>query len=266
MNSNKFKRYESTSEQVLPEGFPVVARIDGNSFSKLTEDNFKKPFDKRFERLMNASARAVMEYCTHSVLAYIQSDEISILLDPNKEGSFLGGRTQKLSSLLAGYASAAFSSEFGKPAAFDCRVFVIPENEILNYFNWRQKNAWRNCLHSTAFYEIAKDTNKEFAHERLQGAGESELQEILFHDFGINANDIPTHRKRGRCLRRVEKEYDIEEWMDEPKFETLKKKGYVEEGQTVKRGEIELDTEIPIFRKDRRYIDYTYEEPFVGVA
>ena len=269
----KFKRFESASEQVLPEGLPIIARIDGNCFSGLTDEHFEKPFDEDFEQLMNQAARGAMEYCSPSALAYIQSDEISLLMPPlykssDGENRFLGGRTQKLASLLAGYTSARFSNQFKQePAAFDARVFAIPEHEIINYFDHRQRDAWNNCLHSTAFYELTKKHNRDFAHDRLQNTSNSEKQELLFTKFNINPNDIPTHRKRGRCLRRIEKDHDIEEWIgDEEKFNRLIENGYITEGQTVERSHIELDTEIPIFRKNRRYIDYTWQKPIPGVA
>ncbi len=107
---SEFKHYESVSEQVLPKKLPIVVRIDGQGFSTLTDNRFEKPFDSRFESLMNAAARSVMEYCTQAELAYIQSDEISVLL-PQSEDPFLGGRTQKLSSLFAGHASAGFTEK-----------------------------------------------------------------------------------------------------------------------------------------------------------
>jgi len=262
---NKYKSYEQASEQVLPEGLPIIARLDGNNFSELTDDHFHKPFDEDFEWIMNMAAKSVMQYCTNATLAYIQSDEINLLIPP-KGDPFLANRTQKLSSLLAGHCSSSFTNRFGNPAAFDCRVFVMPENEVLGYFNWRQETAWSNCLHSTAYYELADEASKDFAQERLKGADNSEKQEILFNRFGINANDIPTHRKRGRCLRREKKEYDIEEWVGEDEFERLKEKGCAEEGQVVERKELELDNKIPLFSKNRRYIDYAIREPIPPVA
>lgn len=264
--SNKFKRYEQASEQVLPENMPIVARIDGHNFSSLTDDHFEKPFDPEFESLMNATGKAVMEYCTETKLAYIQSDEISIVIRPSHE-PFLAGRTQKLASLLASHASAAFTSEFGNPATFDCRVFVMPKWEVSDYFEWRQQDAWSNCLHSTLFYELAEEADRSFATERLQGMDNSEKQEMLFHKFGINANDIPTHRKRGRCIQRVEKEYPAEEWFDDKEnLSRLKRKGYIEDDETVSRTEIELDNQPPIFSKNLRYIDYAVEDPIPQVA
>lgn len=263
---NKFKHYEEVTEQLLPKGLPIVVRVDGNSFSTLTDEHFTKPFDSEFERHMNSAAEAVMQYCTEVELAYVQSDEISFLIRPSDD-PFLGGRVQKLASLFAGHASAEFSRSFAKRAAFDGRAFVLPKHEVLGYFVWRQEDAFRNCVHSTAFYELVDRENRKVATEKLRGADLSEQQEILFHEFGININDVPTSRKRGRCLKRKQKEIPVEEYIeDKDRYEKFLSKGYISEGQTVERSEIVLDNEIPEFSKNRRYIDYALEDPIPPVA
>lgn len=269
---SEFKHYESVSEQVLPKKLPIVVRIDGQGFSTLTDNRFEKPFDSRFESLMNAATRSVMEYCTQAELAYIQSDEISVLL-PQSEDPFLGGRTQKLSSLFAGHASAGFTEKAFKmkgvgdfSAAFDARAFVLPKQKVLDYFIWRQEDAFRNCVFSTAFYELAEETSRDFAQERLHGASMSEQQELLFQRFDINVNDLPTHRKRGRALKRVEEETKIENRVSEEKMEELLRKGYAEKGQIVTRKKIKLDNDIPEFTKNSRYIDHHIYQEYPSVA
>jgi len=255
MNEDTFRHYESASEQVLPKDLPIVARVDGSCFSNLTDKHFDKPFDARFEELMNKAARGVMEYCTQAEFAYIQSDEISFLLPPSSD-PFLGGRTQKLSSLFAAKASAAFTEEFsGGTAAFDCRAFVMPKRKVTSYFQWRQKDCFRNCVHSVAFYELADSADKNFATERLHGVSNDQKQELLFSEFGINVNDIPAKRKRGRTLQREDVEIPIEEYVGEEKLGRLLNKGYVEKGDTVERSRIELDNEPPQFTQRPRYVD-----------
>lgn len=266
--SDKFKHYESTFEHKLPRGLPIIVRVDGQGFSTLTDSgHFRKPFDEDFEGMMNAAAHSIMEYCTEAELAYIQSDEISVVLPPSDD-PFLGGRAQKLASLFAAKASAGFTEAFyeGGTAAFDGRAFAVPKREVLDYFVWRQEDAFRNCVHSTAFYELAAETGRDNAQALLYEKSLSEQQELLFQRFDINVNDLPTHRKRGRCLQRVEKEINVEDYLSKERFEELSNKGYVEKGQKVERSEIQLDNDIPRFTKDRRYIDYAIEDPIPPVA
>jgi len=258
------KSYEASSEQVLPRNMPIMARVDGHNFSTLTE-GFSKPFDPEFEEIMNEAAKAVFEYCTRSELAFIQSDEISLYIPPSDE-PFLANRTQKMASLLASHAGSKFTDVLGEPAQFDGRAFIVPKPEVLDYFVWRQKNAWNNCVHSIAFFELAEETSRSRATERLHGLDINEKQELLFQEFGINVDKVPTHRKRGRCVKREEREIPIEEFVSEDKYEHLLEKGYAEEGDVVERSEVVLDKDVPEFHKDTRYIDHHVYPPIPPVA
>jgi tRNA(His) 5'-end guanylyltransferase len=251
---DRMRSYEQSAEQVLPPGLPIILRLDGNSFSNLTDEHFKKPFDPEFEELMNAAATGALEYCTQAELAFIQSDEISLLLPP-ADDNFASGRTQKLASLLAGHASAKFTAEFGSPAAFDCRAFVMPKGEVNDYFIWRQEDAFRNCVHSVAFYELVEEGDRSYATEVLHGMSMPEKQELLWSEFDINVDKIPTHRKRGRCIYREDFEVPIEDWMEKSKYDELLEKGYIQKGDTVERSRWKTDRELPRFTKNPYYID-----------
>lgn len=256
--------YEASSEQVLPRNMPVVARVDGHNFSTLTE-GFSKPFDSEFEEMMDEAAKAVFEYCTQSELAYIQSDEISLYIPPSDD-PFLANRTQKIASLLASHAGSEFTTLLGEPAQFDGRAFVVPKPEVLDYFIWRQMDAWNNCVHSVAFFELAEKTSRNFATERLHGLDIEEKQELLFQEFGINVDKIPTHRKRGRCVKREDRETPIEEHVPEDKYKRLLEKGYIEEGDVVERSKIVVHEDIPKFHNNTRYIDHHVYPPTPPVA
>jgi len=269
MNSprpERMRNYEQSSEQVLPRNTHIIARVDGHNFSTLTDDHeFSKPFDPSFEQMMNRTAMEVFEYCTGSEVAYVQSDEISLYI-PASDEPFLANRTQKMASLLASYAGSKFTSVLGEPVQFDGRVFMVPKSEVLDYFIWRQEDAWNNCVHSVAFFELADETSRGHAHERLQGMSLDEKQEFLFQEFNINVNDIPTHRKRGACIKREDKKIPIEEHVSEEKYENLLEKGYIEPDEVVERSEVVVDTEIPQFHKNPRYIDHHVYPPVPQVA
>jgi tRNA(His) 5'-end guanylyltransferase len=264
---DRFKDYEEASEQVLPARMPVVLRLDGNSFSRLTaRDEFDKPFDDQFEGAMNVAAMAVMDYCSGAQVAYCQSDEISILLRNNMSVNtepFLANRTQKLSSLCAAKASVAFNKEnrehsIDTEAVFDCRAFVVPEDDVVNYFLWRQRDAFKNCISSYAHYNLKDKYGRKTAQKMLHGKSTDERQELIYQELGQNPNDLPTRWKRGRCISRENYETTLRESMSESKLEDLLEKGHIEDpDKQVTRSRWEIDEEIPRFGKDRSYItDY----------
>lgn len=257
---DRMKEYERASEQVLPARLPVILRLDGNSFSKLTDRKFKKPFDQRFETAMNEAAISVMDYCSGSQVAYVQSDEITILLRNDQSvhtDPFLGNRTQKLASLTAAKATVGFNRalENETEAVFDCRVFVVPPSEVVNNFLWRQLDAFKNCVSATAYYGLKEKYGRKKAQRMLHGKSTDQRQEIIFQELGINVNDIPTHRKRGRCIFNETRSVTLRETMDQEKLETLIERGHVDDpDKKVQRGFWKIDEEIPKFSEDRNYI------------
>ena len=262
----RIKGYEAASELVLPRRLPVLLRLDGNSFSKFTKhQRFEKPFDARFEGAMEAAAKAVMDYCSGSCVAYVQSDEITVLLrndQTEQTDPFLANRTQKLTSLTAAYASVAFNKELGAQgidadAVFDCRAFVVPHHEVQNVFLWRQQDAFKNCISAYAYYGLKTLYGRKTAQKMLHGKNTAERQELIFRELGKNPNDIPTHRKRGRCIYSETREIPMREVIDDPdRLLYLYENGHIDDpDQMVMRSFWEVDKEIPRFDKDKNYLD-----------
>lgn len=261
----RFKAYESTSEQLLPARLPVILRMDGHAFSKLTErEDFDKPFDERFLEAMHAAATDVLEFCSGAELAYVQSDEISVLLrndHTEQTEPFLGNRTQKVASLTASRAAVTFNrmaNTHGIPteALFDCRAFVVPYAEVKNYFLWRQNDAFKNCVGTFAYWELRKKYDAKKAHEMLHGLSTNERQELIFQEFGVNPNEIATKWKRGVCIRRVEREQPLREVLAPEKLDELLAQGHVDNpDEVVTRRPWEVDKEIPRFNQEPGYIE-----------
>lgn len=63
---------------------PVIIRLDGRSFHTFTR-GFKKPFDNILIDSMQQTALYLCKNVQNCVLAYTQSDEISLLLIDYKD-------------------------------------------------------------------------------------------------------------------------------------------------------------------------------------
>lgn len=262
---DRFKKYEQVSEQVLPPRLPVIVRLDGNSFSRMTKVmRFQKPFDLRFLEAMDVAATAVMDYCSGSQIAYCYSDEISILLrnDMTHETEpFLANRTQKIVSLFASTASVAFNkvmNSYGMEteAVFDGRTFVVPPSEVTNYFLWRQKDSFRNCMHGVAYYGLREKYGRKSAHKKLHGLSTDKRRELILEELDLDVEDIRTELKRGRCVLRETYEAPLSEVMEPSKFEKLVASGRITDtNKKVIRSNWVVDREIPDFNEDRNYIE-----------
>jgi len=185
---------------------PVYARIDGRGFSRLT-DGLEKPFDARMSRAMEAAARLLVEE-TSARAGYVQSDEISLVWQD--EGAarqlFFAGKPQKMVSVLAGLATAAFTQallEEGGDMAdrarrlphFDARVCQMPSRAAAaEMFAWRGQDARRNAVMGVA--------RSRFAHRALQGVGVPEMLARLRAD-GTELEDFPPNAVNGVLFRRA---------------------------------------------------------------
>ena len=234
--------YESAYSTKLPGRLPIVLRADGRSFHQYTK-GLKRPWDDSLNLVMDMTAKALCADISGAQIAYVQSDEISILIHPYKKlGSqtYFDGKVQKIVSVSAGVASSTFTAESWrlndekqiKPACFDSRVFILPEAEVTNYFKWRQDDATRNSVQMLA--------RSLYSHKECNNKNNSELQELCFQK-GHNWNDVPTRHKRGRCI--VKEQYPVE---------ITNREGLTE---TVMRSRWTVDEEIPVFSQDREYIN-----------
>lgn len=215
---NRIKKfYENITRIFLPRRTYTIIRIDGKAFHTYTSD-LDSPFDYGFISDMNNTAKYLCEEIQGAKFAYVQSDEISILVtDFEKLGTcaWFDGNIQKISSVAASLATAEFNrlrvqrasrdlliqshglsydewapKEF---AAFDCRVFTIPlKVEVENYFIWRQLDATRNSIQSAA--------RAYCSHSECNNKNTNQLQELLFEKVGINWNNYDSGVKRGRII------------------------------------------------------------------
>jgi tRNA(His) guanylyltransferase len=192
-------QYESRTRFMLPRRTYTIIRVDGKAFHSFTR-GLARPFDGAFAECMDQVALWLCTESQGAAFAYVQSDEVSVLLTdfatPTTDAWF-DGNLQKICSVSASIATAAFNEaarlalRHKGPAFFDARVFVIPDPvEVENYFIWRQKDAERNSLSSVC--------QKHFSHKELHHKGTKEQHDML-HGIGVNWNDYGAYWKRGRC-------------------------------------------------------------------
>lgn len=176
--------YENRYRMKLIRRTPVIIRLDGKAFHTVTK-KCDKPYDIRFIRTMLMTTRHLMENIQGAKCAYVQSDEISILLsDYDKIGTdaWFDYNLQKIVSVSASMASVYFSKEWGSDGLFDCRAFNIPKEDVTNYFVWRQNDWMRNSVQMLGQYH--------FSHKELHKKKTIEVQDML---YGIG---VKWHKER----------------------------------------------------------------------
>jgi len=176
----------------------MVARIDGRSFSRLTKKTlpFDAPFDVGFRDHMIFTVRHLMNCGFRVIYGYTQSDEISLLL--HKDETLFDRKSRKYTSVLAGEASGAFSLQIGMAISFDCRVSVLPSDDlVVDYFRWRQEDAYRNALNAHCYWALRKEGhNVAQGTERLRGM-KSEAKKQLLKAHDVDFEGLPAWQKCG---------------------------------------------------------------------
>lgn len=181
--------------QTLLPGAWTIVRLDGRSFSRFTAEHFSKPFDARFSDLMERAARALLTELGGRY-AYTESDEISVVLDPSFE--LFGREAEKLVSLSAGIATAAFTHAAGEPAVFDGRVWMgSGVQDVVDYLSWRQADAARCALNGWCYWTLRHEgASARAATRALEGTTTAGKNELLF-ERGVNFNEVPAWQRRG---------------------------------------------------------------------
>ena len=198
----RMKAYENIPRIHLTPRMPTIIRIDGKAFHTYTK-GFEKPWSTEIRDAMTAAATALLEEIQGAEFAYYQSDEISVLLNDYKRftsQSWFGKNVQKMASVSASIATAHFNNYFAlllvsKLAEFDSRCFVLPREEVNNYFWWRQMDAIRNSASGLA--------QANFSHKELQGCNVNKMLRML-ENKGIPWEKCEDWQKYGMMVTRSE--------------------------------------------------------------
>lgn len=177
-DGSKFKGYEKEAQTRLPKKSYTMLRMDGKNFSTYTK-RFAKPYDHIFMNAMDATTRRLCETIPGVMLAYTQSDEISIIfsdLQNKKSEQWLGGKTAKILSLAAAYCSVFFVKEMGLDGpslpVFDARCHTLSDaDEIQEYVRWRRFDAQKNSVTMAA--------NALHPHSKLLGVSSKDRLTLL---------------------------------------------------------------------------------------
>lgn len=238
----RMKQYESVTDIEMTRRMPVVIRVDGRAFH-----SFSRGLDTFDDDLIETMSHTAQELCKDihgSAFAFVQSDEISVLVTPYTSLNFepyFGNRVQKITSVSASVATRAFNSEWEgeESAEFDCRVFPLPRHEVVNYFIWRQLDWERNSIHMLG--------RKYFSHNEMHGLSNDEVQEKLWQEEDVNWANLENHLKNGVSL--YQKEETVPPGELHPK-----------QDEEVTRSYWYIDRETPVFTENRDFIEqWVYE-------
>ena len=228
----RMKEYEKRNQYYLQKRIPVAIRVDGRSFHTFTK-GFQRPFDKILMTAMQETAKYMCENIQGAKFAYVQSDEITIILvdyDTLETDCWFNYRTDKLCSISASMATMAFNKYFtknvedfiqncatdyetdglygkGTPEYQLCEIYTkaIEKGAMFDArcFNIPKEEVtnliyWRQLDATRNSIQMVGQAN--FSHKELQNKTCNMIQDMLHEQKGINWNDYPVDCKRGAAV------------------------------------------------------------------
>lgn len=202
--------YEEPAKSKLTKQMPVIVRVYDRDFNTLTK-GLIKPFDMFITKAMKSTASYLLTNIQDAKFVYTQGNEISLLInyDNPNQSEFSDDDVQKLTSEIESMATLHFNKTFkqsvehlklhmfpGEMSAserryvntldscavdgttFDARCFNIPESEVVNYFSWRQNDAFINAVSSIG--------RSNFSQKMLQKKSNEDIIKMLAEHKGIN--------------------------------------------------------------------------------
>ena len=115
-----------------------------------------------------------------------------------RDWAFFDREVEKVVSVSAGVASAAFSVAAGEAAHFDARVWVGgTDADVVDYFRWRQSDATRCALNGWVYWTLRNEgATVAEATRAMERQSVGWKNEALFVR-GINFNEVPLWQRRG---------------------------------------------------------------------
>lgn len=206
--------YRSHTDYVLTKKTYVMIMLDGKNFSSKIKKKFALPFDDTFIDIMNRTAEFVCSQIQGSKLAYVQSDEISIVLTDfanDNSDCYYGNRLSKILSIAASLATSFFNKEILRNIVktsnsnivdafdneplyqFDCKAWNLPTyNDVFAWFLYRQNDCIRNSKQQASHTYLS--------HKTLLGLKTDEQISLLKNVKNIDWNDYGDGKKFGRFI------------------------------------------------------------------
>jgi tRNA(His) 5'-end guanylyltransferase len=210
---DKCNYYRDLTDYRLMPNCYIMVMIDGKNFSKLVKNKFNKPFDDWFISTMDKTAVHLCKEVQNCVCAFVQSDEISLIIKDNTlTSSPFDGRLCKLQSVIPSIATAFFNKELIRrnliagmninditnmpDYCFDCKAWTVPSiNDAMSWILYRQIDCIRNSKQQFA--------QTYMTHKSLLNKDTDMQVELCLETTGNDWNAIEDNKKYGRLFYKL---------------------------------------------------------------
>lgn len=193
--------YENSYTPKIISRIPVVIKIDGRSFSRVTV-NTQKPFCYKTMAMLNGTMLSMAKQIDGVVFGYQYSDKIILILRNDRspdEDAWFGNDIQMLSSVSSSIATYEFMNQLwendnppdlnGK-VIFSSQVFGVPNIlEAINYLIYKQYHCAQKGITDAVYSVLAPRYGNEVP-GMLEGKNLEDRKKIL-DESGFSWDSLP---------------------------------------------------------------------------
>jgi tRNA(His) guanylyltransferase len=238
--------YENAYDFNIIGRIPVIVKLDGKSFTKITND-VDKPFCLKTCVLFNKTMYSLVKQIEGIVFAYQYSDKIIFILRNDKKQNtelWFGNKIQQISSYVSSLATYEFMNNLWQmdnpPSlngviAFTCHVFGISDiSEAANYLIYKQFRSLQNAIDQSIYSLFEERYGADETASLLNGKDTKDREQLL-ENAGIDFNKLPVIFRHGTASYLIPQIININS------------------GQ-VTRHEWTIDNNLPLFAKNREFL------------
>lgn len=205
---------------------PIIITLNGVGFYKKLNQKLQKPFDSKFNKLMNKTLIYLLEKLPYTKIGYTWRYEMNIIINiPTyfNTNALWKRDVSKIQSIVASMASTFFTREYHKQYQsendddklmlfeFNCQTWNTPTVEdAYNWLVYRQNECMDNSIKRFARFFLTIG--------EMKGKTSEELIKYLIEHYNTNWNHEKADNKFGRIfIKEKVIQFDIDEKTNEQK-------------------------------------------------
>lgn len=241
------KSYESAYDLRIIRNLPVIVRVDGKSFSRLTK-KLERPYCPAMLGLMAATLKKTIIDMDGAIFGYQQSDEMTFVIRNDRSVNtdpWFANRVQKLASITASMVTYNFFQLYSElepkldligNALFDSRAFAVPNiDECANNLVFRQADCCRNAVTAVCQYYFSSKFGRKKSESLLFKKSTSDKISELKSQFDVDMDSFPKSFRNGVSCYKIPKIID-------------------RDGEAIKRNVWKLDFDTELFVDNRDWL------------
>lgn len=199
--------YENSYSQNIIPKIPLIIKIDGRSFSKITK-HVQKPFCHKTAAMLSNTMVNLVKQIDGAVCGYQYSDKIILVLRNDRspdEVPWFGNDIQGICSCTSSMATYEFLNQLwdldDPPPlegliSFKAHVFALPSiKETINYLIYRQGRCLQQSINETVktvlYSRYGKDTNSILEDKNIED------RKMILAESGFDFESLPSAFRNG---------------------------------------------------------------------